>query len=459
MYNTTDELLKVARRSIFYNLVWATDEVLVRCLFDELQCREKRSVKKRSTNHYQDWLYYIATDGRLARVPNTMKNPLGTRLIKEKTLMYDNYGLLRAEEVIDKGQFVRVRPLLDELDPAGRWNEEVKDRIASFLDGGKECKMVIDREFGLAYEPEYDEDFCLEGDLVTSQSCMSGQGDAAESFYGNIDGCYVVRFENDDGEQVGRCIMYEYEGQRHFIRIYAYKDYARCALRLLRKEMKEGDLFGRCERIPNMKLKAHFDCDTSIMYLDGEYYALNVETMTIVNTRDYPYTLRLTSTGNENLWDYLDEEGFVSCPECGDWFRRDDGIYAGEDYYCCEDCAESAGCVRCAECGEFVSNDDCYEYEGETFCSKSCLSRRGLRVCRRCWKVIPEDEAQYINGNCYCCEECAVKDGNYKCEACGEWRYTLRRDITTGQMICEMCANERGLELGYVAKQEEVKND
>lgn len=459
MYKTTEELLKAARRSVLYEYVWSPDEILVRTFLEELQYREKRGVKKRSVNHYQDYLYYIATDGRLARVPNTMKNPLGTKLIKEKTLMYDSYGLLRAEEVINKGQFVRVRPLLEELDRRGDWSTSVKERIADFLDGGSECTMTIDKNFYDAYEPEYDEDFCLEGDLVTSTSCMSEQGGAAESFYGNIEGCSVCRFENADGEQVGRCIVYEHEGIRHFIRIYAKKQYARCALRLLRREMKEGDLFGRNESIPNLRLKTNFDSETRVMYLDGEYYALDIDSMSIVNTRSHHYDLRLHSTENEYLWDYLDDEGYVSCPECGKWFCRDNGVYAGEDYYCCDDCAENAGCERCAECGEWINDDNGWEYEGEWFCSKSCLRERGLAVCRYCHTVEKEEDMIMVNGYHYCDEKCARNDGNYKCEGCGDWKYTLHKDSTTGEMICDTCGYNRGLVMGFIKKDEEVKND
>ena len=132
MLNTTEELLKLARLQILSGNISVKSETLVRCFFDELKWRQKRNVKRKSTNHYQDWLYYIAYDGRLARVINTAKNPQGTRLLREKTLFKDGYGLLRAKKEIPQGQFVKTRPLLAELDPNNRWDEDLKEDIATY---------------------------------------------------------------------------------------------------------------------------------------------------------------------------------------------------------------------------------------------------------------------------------------------------------------------------------------
>ena len=104
-----DELRKLSRTSILTGKTgWSREEIPVRCFMEELEYRQKRGVKKRSVNHYQDWLYYIAYNGRLARVPNTAKNPLGKKLIKSNTMYYDDYGLLRADDIIPQGTIVNI---------------------------------------------------------------------------------------------------------------------------------------------------------------------------------------------------------------------------------------------------------------------------------------------------------------------------------------------------------------
>lgn len=463
MLNTTEELLKLARLQILSGNISVKPETLVRCFFDELKWRQKRNVKRKSTNHYQDWLYYIAYDGRLARVINTAKNPQGTRLLREKTIYKDGYGLLRAEKEIPQGQFVKTRPLLAELDPNNRWDEDLKEDIATYLDGGKQCYMTIDHDFESAYMPDYDEDFCLEGDLVSCYSCMSGQGDYAQEFYGGIDGCSVVRFENDDGEQVGRCIMYEYNGIRHFIRIYAYRDYARCALRLLRAEMKEGDLFGRDEAIPDMRLHTNWSSDTHTMYLDGGEYAVNINDNTVVNRRDRHWDLDFKDTGNDELSEYYDDCGYDCCCYCGEWFRKDDGVWANDCVYCCEDCAESDGNHRCEHCGEWQDGrHEGYEIDGCWYCSLECAEEEGWRRCNECGEWIGDNEDYLeIDGEIYCNEHCAEKYGYVKCSKCGEYVMNPHTN-TRGEPLCVDCAMEYGYELRYYKPRKtnkEVKND
>ena len=465
-FNTTEELLKIARKMVLKNAVSVCEEVRVKCFFDELKYRQKRKVKKKSTNHYQDWLYYISYDGRLARVINTDKTPRGMRLLKNKTIEEDMWGLLHAKEEISFGQYVKTRPLLKELDPYDKWHEGVKEEIAKYLDGGLECTMTIDGNFEIAYEPDYDDDFCIDGDLVTGRSCMSGMGEYAQEFYGGIRGCSVVRFENKEGEQVGRCIMYEYNGVRHFIRIYAYRDYARCALRLLRKEMKEGDLFGRTEAIPNMCLSTDWGNETHTMYLDGCYYGVNVNEMTVVNERDRHRDLDFKTTGNEEFCEYLADCGWRQCEGCGE-FREDDGVYIDDYWYCCEDCAQSAGCVECANCGHWHSSDEdgYYARNGDWFCDEDCLESGGYRLCNECGEVVDEDDAINIDGYYYCNEDCARADGWEQCSKCDEWfkHYNLHKN-EEGDFLCEDCAEEEDYELVYVKKKEqeqqkEVKND
>lgn len=465
MLNTTEELLKLARLQILSGNVSVKSETLVRCFFDELKWRQKRNVKRKSTNHYQDWLYYIAYDGRLARVPNTAKNPQGMRLLREKTIFKDGYGLLRAEKEIPQGQFVKIRPLLTELDPNNRWDEDLKDDIATYLDGGKQCSMVIDHDFETAYMPDYDEDFCLEGDLVSSYSCMSGQGEYAQEFYGAIEGCSVVRFENDEGEQVGRCIMYEYNGVRHFIRIYAYREYARCALRLLRAEMKEGDLFGRDESIPNMCLHTNWRNDTHTMYLDGSYYGVNINTNSVVNIRDLNWDLKFKETGNDELAEYYHDNHYEQCCYCGEWFNENDGVWTNDCLYCCDDCAESDGNRRCEHCGEWESGRDRgYEIDGCWYCCENCAEEEGWRRCNECGEWHGENEEMLeIDGDYYCNEHCAEKYGYVKCSKCGEYiKSWMSHKTSTGKWLCQSCAGDNGYELRYYKPRKtnkEVKND
>ena len=465
-----DELRKLSRTSILTGKTgWSREEIPVRCFMEELEYRQKRGVKKRSVNHYQDWLYYIAYNGRLARVPNTAKNPLGKKLIKSNTLYYDDYGLLRADDVIPQGTIVKHRALMEELDPAHKWYLGVRDAIEKYLDGGKECTMTIDRDFETAYNPEYHDDFCLEGDLVTGCSCMSSQGEYAQEFYGGIDGCYVCRFEDEDGNQVGRCIMYEYNGQRHFIRIYAVRDYARCALRLLRKEMRENDLFGRSKRIENMCLSTNWTDSTHTMYLDGEYYGVNIAEGTVVDTQTRNYDVDFKTTGNEELSEYYDDYGFRYCEYCGCWFNEEDGV-RDDDYnwYCCEDCAENAGCRKCEYCGEWHSDtSEGYETpEGTWYCCKRCLTSADYIICEHCGEVHYYEDAFEVNSIWYCDEDCAKADGWQQCDKCGDWHKDLIKNMNTGQYLCEDCAENEGLKLAYVSEKQfnktnkkEVVND
>jgi hypothetical protein len=438
---------------------------------EELEYRQLRGVKKTSMNHYQDYVYYIAYNGRLARVPNTPKKPIGSRLIKNHKLYYDDYGLLRSDDVIDEGTCVKHRAIIKELDPTGKWSSYVRETIEKYLDGGKECTMVIDRDFKTAYDPEYHDDFCIDGDLVTGSSCMSDQGDYAEEFYGGIDGCNIVRFE-DNGEQVGRCIMYEYNGQRHFLRIYAQRDYARCALRLLKREMHENDLFGRSERINGLCLSTNWDNCTHTMYLDGEYYGYDVNKRVVVDTKTSTYDVDFKTTGNEELSEYYDDCGLRVCENCGEWFNPENGDYVRDDnynYYCCEDCAESAGLRKCMHCERWY-DPRCREgYEtpdGDWFCCASCLSNEDYCICADCGTVFYYEDGFEVNGDWFCNEDCARNHGCKKCAKCGDWHNDLIKNMNNGQWLCDNCAEEQGLKLAWVTEKQfnktnkkEVNND
>lgn len=456
MITTGNDLLRMIRKKMLRaELDYYRDEILVRAFFDELNDRQKRGVKKRSTNHYSDWLWYVSYDGRLARVPNTNKNPLGIKLLKRKTIEIDSFGILRSKEIIPQGSYPKIRRLVEELDPTHKWSQSVVDKICNYLDGGLECTMTIDRKFDKAYAPDYHEDFCLEGDLVTGQSCMSGCDWQAQEFYGGIDGCYVARFENADGEQVGRCLMYEYNGQRHFIRIYAKRDYARCALRLLRQEMRENDLFGRSEYISGLELKTNWDIDeTHTMYLDGEYYGWDFSSNCVSSN----YTFDMKTTGNERLQDYLYECDYRQCPECGEWHDKDDMVRVDDEWFCDDDCAEKYGYVRCEECDELFWHENGIELpDGRVVCSSSCAREAGYVKCQECGKWIDPDEALYVDYDYYCNEECVENAGYDKCSVCGEW-YRNMRSNPEGEKICTSCAENEGYELKW-NKKTEANND
>ena len=458
MITTGNDLLRYIRKKMLRaEMNYYQDEILVRAFFDELNDRQKRGVKKRSTNHYSDWLWYVSYDGRLARVPNTNKNPLGTKLLKEKKIKVDSYGILRSKEIITQGSYPKIRRLIEELDPTHKWSATIVNKICQYLDGGLECTMIIDRQFDKAYAPEYHQDFCLEGDLVTGTSCMSGCDWQAQEFYGGIDGCYVARFENSDGEQVGRCLMYEYNGIRHFIRIYAQKDYARCALRLLRQEMRENDLFGRNEHISGLRLHTNWSLeDTHTMYLDGEYYGWDIDS----NCVSTDYTFDMKTTANETLENYLYDCDWRKCSECGEWHDKDDMLYVDDEWFCDEDCAEKYGCVRCAYCDkwELSDSDGYYLPDGDWVCSTRCLHDMEYTICRECGEIISYDEAITVDYEDYCSEDCVKSAGYEKCAECGNWFNNMKVDTTTGEKVCSSCANDRGLELVYV-KKEEAKND
>lgn len=87
------------------------------------------------------------------------------------------------------------------------------------------------------------------------------------------------------------------------------------------------------------------------------------------------------------------EEGDC-CPECGDHVREDDGVWAGDNHYCCADCAERAGYHWCEDAYEWIYEDDCYEdsYTGDFF-------------------YHTEDMVETEDGNYYSCYENAESDG------------------------------------------------
>ena len=440
------------------NIPRIPDECLVRAFMRELEYREKRKCKKGDSQGYNGWLYYISKNNRLARVPNNARKRIGDKLIKKKLLFLDEYGLLRAKDEISvktvgyDGIYVKHRSLIDELS-RGNWSDRVIERISEYLDGTLDCTMVIDKAFDVAYEPEYDDDFCLEGDLVTGQSCMSEYPSEAQEFYGGIDDCYVCRFENGKGDQVGRCIMYKYGDIRHFIRIYAKRDYARCALRLLRQEMNEQDLFGRSEYIPDLRLRTNWDTDTPCMYLDGNSYGIAWDDGFYITTNGIS---DLKHTGCDSLKDVLEEDDCWSCDHCGSWYGdRDNHICVDGYCYCCEDCAESEGYRQCDHCGEWKLEEDMYSTDGNYYCCEDCAESEGYVFCNCCHELIKGDDYIQIDYHKFCSEDCAHVNGYDKCEYCGQWHrsWELKPNFTDdNKKMCSSCATEKHLVEGYGVK-------
>lgn len=383
--------------------------------------------------------FYTSLDGRLAKLPYYKLK----KYIKDGKIHAD--GERRATEVIPDGIYMKVGRYIEKNFP--KWPMITKESLQKAFEEIKPCHMVIDRDFKKAYDPIYNEHQDTDGDKASNYSCMSGRGTKAQEFYGGIHGCSVVRFETEDGKQVGRCIMYEYKGQRHFIRIYGLYDYHRTMINLLTNEMKPDDLFGRNEQIDDMELETDWTDDTPNMYLDGENYGWtrtwhdNKEHYFIV-ADDYDNDGKSTSDGtigededeyyhcdhcgrrvhqDDVIWcndytycscDCANEDGWYQCEHCGEWVHNDDGLWIDDNFYCDGDCAREEGWERCESCGEWRDRDDMLEpAEDEYYCDSECARNAGWLGCAYCDDWIREEDALAIDGNCYCDEECAKQDG------------------------------------------------
>ena len=447
-----EDLRKYADKALlYYNIKDASDEEIAAAFLRELERRQKRNVKKGDSQGYDGWLYYISKNNRLAKVPNNARKRTGDILIKKGVLRYDKYGALRATEQISNGTFIKHRSLIEEISRGKDWNYRPVDRLNDYFDGTLECTMTIDRAFDIAYEPEYEDDFCLEGDLVTGQSCMSGYGDYAQQFYGGIDNCYVCRFENGIGDQVGRCIMYKQGDVRHFIRLYAKRDYARYALKLLKEEMHENDLFGRKYCIPDLWLHTNWDEDTPCLYLDGNEYGV-VEDGNEFYVTTGSVLSDLKHTGCDSLKENLEEDDCWQCEHCGSWHNSGDCIEIDDYCYCCSECAEADGYRQCDECGEWKNELDMFTVDGYYYCSTNCAAEAGYKFCEYCRELIEDENPLQIGDHFYCSEEHAQEAGWGKCEYCGDWmrRYLLKPNFADdNKLICASCANENDLIEGY----------
>jgi len=444
-------LAKLFRSTIFTdpNLMCIDDSVLLKLFLDEINERGRIQTSY-NTMTCSDYLWYISYEGRLGRVKWGGSKCNAEKMLKKGWIKKDKYGIYRADRVLDRCgcEHPRHRPILKSLS-RGKWSSMVMEKLTDLLDGGHDMDFVIDENFADAYEPTYDENLYID-DLVTSQSCMSCRPDDAESFYGNIEGCHVMRFLKD-GKNVGRCIMYEYEGIRHFIRIYCKPEYQRDCLYTLRKQLKEGDLFGRDESIHGIKLKCNFDDSTNSMYLDGGDYGLAVEDGKIYMVDDdYNYDGKSTYEGS--LEYVLEDYNIHRCYSCGDWVTGRCAIHDDEEerWYCCESCAEEDGFVQCDYCGDWCRPH--VDIDSHHYCSSSCAREDGYVRCHDTDDWISEDDAFFVDDYAYSSEEGARKDGWEKCVECGEW-VRMDRRCEDNKPRCWSCLRD-GWELVYVRKKE-----
>ena len=327
---------------------------------------KKKQSKKYSVSRDLDKdIYYETTEGKLAKIKKWQ--------FKKYLKNGDITSCFKALKIIPEGIFVKPMKLINKTIPKA--NESMKLLLASLFEGIKECKMVIDTDFKTAYDEYYNNHQDTDGDKASNYSCMSGEGTRAQEFYGKIHGCKVVRWETDDGEQVGRCIMYEWNGRRHFIRIYGRFDYHRTMINMLEEQMKEEDLFGRNKAIEDIKLSTDMNYDTNTMYLDGNRYGLKDEGGNFYMVAD-KYDCDCKTTGGDSLESLL-EDGSV-CDHCGRRRANDDGIWIHDYFYCDSECAEADGWRCCERCGEWEKEDDCIWVEGAGYyCCESCARSAG----------------------------------------------------------------------------------
>ena len=390
---------------------------IVDSFFTVLDNREK---SKYGSVDYQRFYYYQAKNGRLAAVA---KNKAEALIRRGK--IKDHVAL----EEIQQGTYVKHRRIIESLEKTRSLTIEAKRVLENHFDIQLPCKMIIDTDFYKAYEPSYHGSFVTDGDAATESSCMSGRPSEAVEFYGGIKGCSVARFETSDGKQVGRCIVYEQDGVRHFVRVYGLGLYQRTMLNLIKDEMKENDLFGRNAKIKNLFLETNWDYDTPNMYLDG-YYGLTIKDEKFYVASSPDYDLDSTSRGTIGETLELNDDPYY-CDRCGRRAYEDERIWIDGYVYCCSDCAYNAGYRYCECCGEWF------------YC---------------------EDGIKTNDDNYYCCESCAERNNYYKCGTCGEYHY--QDDFYSSEDGCvEMCkdcfeSSDYTLdENGYIVEKQQEMNE
>lgn len=361
-----------------------------------------------SENHNDENLWYLTYNGRIGKCSYIGEKRWGMTHLNSGTIGWDR-GLcvfVATREINGEGcSFVRHRPIINRI--GSNWQAGWISKIEEYFDGGVDCTMTIDRDFKTAYEPIYDDnDSVLDYDCVCGYSCMSGRGDDAQKFYGAIEGCSVVRFEDADGNQVGRCLVYEYDGHRHFMRLYAKREYQNKANIMIKAMMKDGDVRGREDYIADLRLRVDWDNDTKNMYLDGPY-GISIDNDKLYLQLNYDYMFHSTSD------DYtcFEKMGVNRCSQCGRLHRC---FKVFGQYFCCAQCARDAGLVKCKYCGDWFNPlyGDHVQIDGNWYCCDSCARSDGYRQCKHCGKWSYNDSMIHsLQQDFYCNDECALADG------------------------------------------------
>ena len=452
----TQGIGKAMRKAILTDpqIGYVDKDLLLRAFLEELN--ERTSIKtKMSQLRCSEYLWYISYEGRLAMVKKGGMKSNAEKLLRDKWIVRDCYGIYRGTRVIDGHgcQHPKHRPIIDGLS-RGKWRQEVVDKLYDMLDGGNELQMVIDRNFYDAYDNDYDRNEYID-DAVCAYSCMSNRPNEAEDFYGGIEGCYVARFLKD-GENVGRCIMYTDGKIRHFIRIYCYTEYMQDCLYTLRRNMNPDDLFGRNEYIEGLELKTNFNEETPNMYLDGNRYGLKVVDGRLCVGTGYDWDCKETS--DEYIGDCW--EGIGQCKNCGEIFsiRRYDYIHDEDDgdYYCCEDCAREAGCYQCEHCDSWTSGGIVAE-DGKHFCCSSCARAENYIKTDYYGRWVLEADAINIDGCYFFVDDEEIEQaGFHRCADCDKWT-KCQYVCSDGKYRCTDCLVGGDWKLQYV--KQEVKDD
>lgn len=457
LYKVAYKRARVSNRASYYlksNIDIYRDalaQVFIKFL-DNRKCRGKGDV------HWEDRWFYIAHNGRLAFLCNSGKKKgeyqkyINLRIIDPKTR--------RACKPISKGMFVKHRALIQkilEFTP-NAITDKKRQTLEEYFDPAPDVKMIIDMDFEKAYGVSYRGCTTTDGDLATDSSCMSGTADDAELFYGGIPCCKVARFEDMDGNQVGRCIVYDNGTNRHFIRVYGKGDYHRSMINAIRDEMRPGDKFGRNEEPLDILVETTWDDKTPTMYVDGDYGVFKSGGKYWFASDHYDIT-SVDVTDNRSLWAFVND---IVCDYCENAIEsEDDMITIGDRIYCCEGCARDAGYERCEYCGEWIDRNNAIIAEVRIdgyrvtcyYCCEGCAERDGCVQCTNCGDWIGEKDAITVepNSDVFCSDVCATEADYTKCDICG--RYYHNEDIfraTDGNYICPNCTD------GYVLNEDGI---
>lgn len=425
----------------------------IRYFYNIMEYRNKSHGHKKQ--NYCENFYYTTVSGELGIIKSKGHNTgkmLGQLLVRRGVIDKKTHQAClelngKRDTYWIKGTIIKHNRVLDDIKKS--LTPEQYKYLSIYFDKAENCDMIIDKKFDTAYAPKYRDNAVYEGDLCSSSSCMSERGDGqASSFYGKIPCCSVVRFERD-GEQVGRCIMYEWKGKRHFIRIYGKPEYLPKMYKLLKAELKPGDLFGRQQCLDDLVERTDITDESTNMYLDGNYYGMvrskdendnAVYTMCTETTKHKVMEETggnyncMKSTSGEALGDIFEPEesdAYGVCDHCGAQIYEDDDEYLwiDDNLYCCSDCAHEAGYEQCDKCGEWGWGDNGIGTDYAWFCCKECANRAGYYECEVCGKWEYEDNLHEVKGMYDAvCDDCIEKLKKncdiVKCDWCGCYEQT-----------------------------------